>query len=104
MLQSAAYSYNYVTWTGGANAYQTCDLADRAPTYVGSCTSTGYTTCTTTSSSSTDTALSDITYTCSDGSSAATCAAECDQLDWCNTLCYCGTTNCTSTQVCPCKL
>ncbi|KAL3132313.1 hypothetical protein ABBQ32_008891 [Trebouxia sp. C0010 RCD-2024] len=99
---SAQYSYNYVTWSGGAEGYQTCDLPDRAPSYVGTCTTTGYTTCTATPSNPSDTALSDITYTCSDGSPSATCAAECDQLDWCSTLCFCGPANCTSTQVCSC--
>ena len=100
-LQSAQYSYNYVTWSGGASAYQTCDLEDRAATYVGTCTSSGYTTCNTPlSTDATDTSLTDVTYTCSDCSSSATCAAECDQLDWCNTLCYCSPTNCTSTEVC----
>ena len=57
-LQSAQYSYNYVTWSGGASAYQTCDLEDRAATYVGTCTSSGYTTCNTTlSTDATDTSL-----------------------------------------------
>lgn len=100
VVQSTAYSYNYVSWTGGADAYQTCDLSDRASTYVGTCTTSGFITYNTTlTTDTTDTSLTDVTYTCSDGSSSATCAAEADQLDWCNGLCYCGTTNCTSTEV-----
>ena len=100
VVQSSAYSYNYVAWTGGATAYQTCDLADRASTYVGTCTSAGYVTYNTTlTTDATDTSLTDVTYTCSDGSSSATCGAEADQLNWCNSLCYCGTTNCTTGQV-----
>jgi len=99
-LQSTTYSYNYVTWTGGADAYQTCDLSDRASTYVGTCTTAGFVTFNTTlTTDATDTSLTDVTYTCSDGSSSATCAAEADQLNWCTGLCYCGTTNCTSTEV-----
>ena len=99
-LQSTTYSYNYVTWSGGADAYQTCDLSDRASTYVGTCTTSGFVTFNTTlTTDATDTSLTDVTYTCSDGSSSATCAAEADQLNWCTGLCYCGTTNCTSTEV-----
>lgn len=41
------YAYNYVTWTGGANSYETCDLTDRAPQYVGACSAR--TTCNTVS-------------------------------------------------------
>ncbi len=99
-LQSTTYSYDYVTWTGGADAYQTCDLSDRASTYVGTCTTAGFVTFNTTlTTDATDTSLTDVTYTCSDSSSSATCAAEADQLNWCTALCYCGTTNCTSTEV-----
>ena len=36
-VQNPLYAYNYVTWTGGANSYETCDLTDRAPQYVGTC-------------------------------------------------------------------
>lgn len=100
---STTYSYNYVTWTGGADAYQTCDLSDKASTYVGTCTTAGFVTYNTTLNiDATDTSLTDVTYSCSDGSSSATCAAEADQLNWCNGLCHCGTTNCTSTEVCTC--
>ncbi|KAL0022694.1 hypothetical protein WJX77_001966 [Trebouxia sp. C0004] len=100
---SATYSYNYVAWTGGADAYQTCDLSDRASTYVGTCTTAGFVTFNTTlTTDATDTSLTDVTYSCSDGSSSATCAAEADQRNWCNGLCYCGTANCTSTEVCTC--
>lgn len=99
-LQSATYSYNYVAWTGGADAYQTCDLSDRASTYVGTCTTVGFVTFNTTlTTDATDTSLTDVTYSCSDGSSSAICAAEADQLNWCTGLCYCGTANCTSTEV-----
>ncbi|DBB14252.1 TPA: hypothetical protein ACH3X3_001198 [Trebouxia sp. C0006] len=103
-ITSTTYSYSYVTWTGGADAYQTCDLSDRASTYVGTCTTSGFVTFNTTlTTDATDTSLTDVTYTCSDGSSSATCAAEADQLNWCTSLCYCGTTNCTSTEVCTCS-
>ncbi|KAA6428169.1 MAG: hypothetical protein FRX49_01765, partial [Trebouxia sp. A1-2] len=79
---SATYSYNYVAWTGGADAYQTCDLSDRASTYVGTCTTAGFVTFNTTlTTDTTDTSLTDVTYSCSDGSSSATCAAEADQLN-----------------------
>lgn len=99
-LQSADYSYNYVTWTGGEDAYQTCDLSERGATYVGTCTAAVK--CNTTLTRNTvDTSLTDVSYSCSDNSTSSACAATCDQQDWCKALCYCAS-NCTSTQVCCC--
>ena len=99
-LQSADYSYNYVTWTGGDTAYQTCDLEDRGAIYVGTCKAA--VTCNTTlTRNAVDTSLNDVSYSCSDNSTAPACAATCDQQDWCAALCYCSASNCTSSQVCP---
>ena len=97
-LQSADYSYNYVTWTGGDTAYQTCNLAARGATYVGTCQAA--VTCNTTlTKDAVDTSLNDVSYSCSDNSTESACAATCDQQDWCAALCYCGDSNCTSSQV-----
>lgn len=101
ILQSADYSYNYVTWTGGEYAYRTCDLADRGATYVGTCKAA--VTCNTTLTKDTvDTSLSDVSYSCSTNSTGSSCAATCDQQDWCQGLCFCAS-NCTSTQVYCCS-
>lgn len=97
-LQSAEYSYNLATWTGGSTAYKTCNLDTRGAKYVGACKSA--VTCNTTlSTDATDTSLTDVSYTCSDNSTSTVCAATCDQQDWCAGLCYCGSSNCTSSQV-----
>jgi hypothetical protein len=35
--RQVAPTYNLVTWNGGAGNYETCNLENRAPNYVGTC-------------------------------------------------------------------
>ncbi|KAK9819873.1 hypothetical protein WJX72_003501 [[Myrmecia] bisecta] len=104
MSQGAStITYDYVTWTGGADAYDTCNLETRSPNYVGTCAPRMACSSATVKINGAD----NIVYSCAGTSlSASDCSNACDQQATCDALCVCEDANnngCATTQVCTCS-
>ncbi|GIL76287.1 hypothetical protein Vretimale_5865 [Volvox reticuliferus] len=100
-------SYNLVSWAGNTSAYMRCNLADRAPDYVGECVAMENTCLSTVNdtmpylckrasdNSTIDGTISNQTY-------RIQCELPCDKRFDCNTICECFGT-CLATEFCQCK-
>ncbi|GIL44962.1 hypothetical protein Vafri_2402 [Volvox africanus] len=113
LLGSLRISYNFATWVGNTSAYMRCNLADRAPDYVGQCVAMKVTCLSTVNDTMPYICSRNETYTdgtsnivtvpgtIGDGTYRAECEVPCDKRFDCNTICECFGT-CSITEFCNC--
>ena len=107
-LGSYASAYNLVVWGGGPYEFVSCDLARRAPEYVGACTAKPVA-CVATSDDARPfncTRLDDGAVVAGNLSSSAYregCELPCDLEQDCGALCSCGAAGCGAGEVCVCR-